>query len=241
MQLSNASGGATIGSPSLATVRISENESRPPITPPPKKGGGGAIGPLGLLLALLCFVVTPAFADTDPHAGHRKAMSSTQIGKSLHSYNVDDLEFVAMDGRESTLGEAINTGNPVIVNFIFTTCTTICPVQTATFAQVQRKLGERANDVTMISVSIDPEHDTPSRLRDYSQLFNAGPQWQFITGSMEEMIDIQKAFEAYHGAKMNHRPLVLIKAPDDERWLRLEGMAGASDILEELQEIMSRI
>ena len=71
-------------------------------------------------------------------------------------------------------------------------------------------------------------------------MFDAGPQWQFLTGSVDEMVDIQKAFKAYHGAKMNHRALVLIKGPDDDEWLRLEGMAGASDILAELQEIMSR-
>ena len=246
MQLSNASGGASIGSPSLATVTISENENRPPITPPPKKKGGGAVSPLGLLLLLLCVAFTPAgvrageAGEADPHAKHRKMMSATNVAISTHTYQVEDLEFVGMDGKDSTLGAAMATGNPVIVNFIFTTCTTICPVQTATFAQVQRQLGEQAEDVTMISVSIDPEHDTPSRLRAYSEMFDAGPQWQFLTGSVDEMVDIQKAFKAYHGAKMNHRALVLIKGPGDDEWLRLEGLAGASDILAELQEIMSR-
>jgi len=192
-----------------------------------------------LATAGIMLIATLSWAD-DPHAKHHKQMSAKNVSKSMHSYQVENLEFVGMDGSDSTLGDAMDTGNPVIVNFIFTTCTTICPVQTATFAQVQRNLGEQAEEVTMISVSIDPEHDTPSRLRKYSEMFSAGPQWQFLTGSVDEMVDIQKAFDAYHGAKMNHRPLVLIKAPDEEQWRRLEGMAGASDILEELQEIMSQ-
>ena len=192
-----------------------------------------------LAMASVIFIAMSSWAD-DPHAKHRAAMSRSEIGKSMHAYDVEELAFVGMDGNDSTLGDVLAKGNPVLVNFIFTTCTTICPVQTATFAQVQRKLGDRAGEVTMVSVSIDPEHDTPSRLKAYSEMFDAGPQWQFLTGSIDEMIDIQKAFEAYHGAKMNHRPLVLIKAPNEDQWLRLEGMASAADILAELQEIMSR-
>jgi protein SCO1/2 len=173
------------------------------------------------------------------HATHRKAMAGNHFSKSMRAYQVQDLGFVGKDGQESVFGDVIDTNKPVILNFIFTTCTTICPIQTATFAQVQRKLGEQAEDVIFVSVSIDPEHDTPSRLREYSEQFNAGPQWQFLTGSVSEMIDIQKAFHAYHGAKMNHRPLTLIKVPDSIEWIRLEGMVSAADIVAELERITS--
>jgi len=167
-------------------------------------------------------------------------MTVRRLQRSEAAYEFADSTATNMYGATSTLDEIVGNDTPVLLNFVFTTCTTICPVQTATFSQVQRKLGEDAQKVTMISVSIDPEHDTPTRLREYSELFKAGPQWHFLTGSTKEMIAIQRAFDAYHGAKMNHRPLTFIKAPDTAAWIRLEGMASAADILEELQAIMSQ-
>jgi len=122
------------------------------------------------------------------------------------------------------------------VHFIFTTCTTICPVQAATFAQVQRHLGDEAAEVQMVSVSIDPEYDTPERLTEYAEKFHAGPQWDFITGTSQQMIDVQKAFDAYEGNKMNHRALTLIRMPGSDEWIRLEGLIGASVIIDEVRK-----
>jgi cytochrome oxidase Cu insertion factor (SCO1/SenC/PrrC family) len=194
----------------------------------------------GLLIAVpLVGAATEQGEAPDPHAGHKMMMQQNTLQRSTHEYVYEGIPVTNMQGEASTLGEQVGDDRIVVVNFIFTTCTTICPVQSATLAQVQRQLGEKAGDVTMISVSIDPEHDTPARLREYSQLFKAGPQWQFLTGSADDMIRIQKAFDAYHGAKMNHRPLTFIKTPGETRWLRLEGMASAADIVGELQSIMS--
>jgi cytochrome oxidase Cu insertion factor (SCO1/SenC/PrrC family) len=175
--------------------------------------------------------------QADPHAAHKEMMGRANLRRSVATYNYQDLPVTEMGGGASTLGDQISGKQVVVLNFIFTTCTTICPVQTATLAQVQRQLGEQASDVKMISISIDPEHDTPSRLREYSEQFRAGPQWQFLTGSISEMISVQKAFHAYHGAKMNHRPLTFIKPPSDDRWTRLEGMASAADIVNALRTI----
>ena len=177
-------------------------------------------------------------AAADPHAAHKKMVSKNNLRRSFAIYPYQDLTVTDMGGDESTLGDQIGNQRAVILHFIFTTCTTICPVQAATFAQVQRQLGEHARDVTMISVSIDPEYDTPERLRKYSAQFNAGPQWQFVTGSASEMITVQRAFDAYNGAKMNHRPLTLIKPPGDTQWLRLEGLPSAAYIVSELQSMM---
>ena len=82
----------------------------------------------------------------------------------------------------------------------------------ATFAQVQRELGEDSNEVLMVSVSIDPEQDTPAELAAYAERFHAGPQWTFLTGSLEDSIAVQTAFDAYRGDKMNHTPLTLLRA-----------------------------
>ena len=206
--------------------------------------GAGLMAGLLVIVALagMANEANQAMATASPaansHAAHNKMARKNNLRRSSAIYQYEDLTVTNMGGDEITLGDQIGNQRAVILHFIFITCTTICPVQAATFAQVQRQLGEHAGDVTMISVSIDPEYDTPARLREYSEQFRAGPQWQFLTGSTSEMIEVQKAFDAYYGAKMNHRPLTLIKAPGDGQWLRLEGLPSATYIVSELQSMM---
>lgn len=196
---------------------------------------------LFLLVGLLVTSSASAEQTADPHAGHKAMMHEMDsFQRSVRVYDMDDTTVTTADSSLTTLAELVEDDKPVMVHFIFTTCTTICPVQAATFSQVQRQLGDEASAVQMISVSIDPEYDTPAKLRDYGEKFRAGPQWEFITGSTEAMIRVQKIFDAYEGNKMNHRPLTLIKIPGSREWIRLEGLIGASVIVEEYRKLQSR-
>jgi protein SCO1/2 len=176
--------------------------------------------------------------EADPHAHHRHMMESTNYSRSVHDYQLPDLELVNMAAEKISLLDEVNSGKPVMVNFIFTTCTTICPVMSATFAQVQSELGAESEALRMISFSIDPEQDTPERLREYAGRFNAGPQWQFLTGSLENSVAVQKAFDVYRGNKMNHEPTTLMKAADSDSWVRIDGLAKAADIVAEYHRLL---
>ena len=76
----------------------------------------------------------------------------------------------------------------VIINLIYTTCPKICPATTAQLAKVNDSqapwMGE---DVTMLSISIDPEVDSPERLKQYWELFGSKPGWLFLTGDYDEI------------------------------------------------------
>ena len=181
---------------------------------------------------------SPQQQAADPHAAHR-ATAANSLQRSVSAYQLAGLSVTEFSGKVAMLDTLVDTDRTVIVNFIFTTCTTICPVQTATLAQVQRRLGPEAEDVLMLSVSIDPEHDTPERLREYATQFGAGEGWSFLTGTSDEMIAVQVAFDAYMGSKMSHRPLTFLRAPGSPDWVRLEGMASAADIVEEYQRLKS--
>ena len=180
-----------------------------------------------------------ADADADPHAHHRAMMASQDYQRSEHAYALADIPVIDMEGRPSTLLAELNHGKPVMVNFIFTSCTTICPVLSATFRQVQDALGPEADDVRMVSISIDPEQDTPSRLREYAQLYRAGAQWQFLTGRLDDMVAVQKAFGVYRGNKMNHEPTILLRTEDGGPWVRLDGLARASDVTREYRDLIA--
>jgi protein SCO1/2 len=98
---------------------------------------------------------------------------------------------------------------------------------------VQAKLGERGAKIHMVSVSIDPEYDTPKRLLAYAKENKTGPQWDFYTGSIGDSITVQKAFDAYRGDKMNHAPVTLLRAAPGKPWVRLDGFASPDVIVKE--------
>jgi protein SCO1/2 len=178
--------------------------------------------------------------EADPHAHHRHMLESKTYSRSLHDYQLPDLQVVTMAGEKSSLLAEVNRDQPVMLNFIFTTCTTICPVLSATFSQVEQKLGAERERVRMISITIDPEYDTPARLRAYAARYGAGPQMQFLTGKLEDIVAIQKAFDAYRGTKMNHEPLTFLRMSAQEPWVRLNGLASAADVVREYRQLTAK-
>ena len=174
------------------------------------------------------------------HSKHMAMMNRGGYDRSMHEYQLPDRMLVNQAGERVSLQELLLSEGPVMVNFIFTTCTTICPVMSATFAQVQKSLGEEADRVRMVSVSIDPEYDAPERLREYAQRFDAGPQWQFLTGSLEDSIAVQKAFDVYRGSKMSHEPTTLLRRSHGEPWVRIDGIASAAELTSEYRRLVKR-
>jgi protein SCO1 len=177
-----------------------------------------------------------ASTAADPHAAHHHMMeqaSETGVRRSQAAYVVPDLRMVREDGKTVNLRGEIDDGRPVFVNFIFTTCTTICPVSSQIYSMLQRKLETDSSKVHLVSVSIDPEQDTPQRLREYAARFHAGKSWSHYTGSVEASVQVQKAFAAYQGDKMNHTPLTLYRAAPGQPWVRLDGFADADQLLSE--------
>jgi protein SCO1/2 len=184
---------------------------------------------------------------TDPHAAHQQMMMKMQdivkqqlkrgVVKKELNYTVPDVSLIREDGTRVSFKDELNDGKPVIMDFIFTSCTTICPVLSKTFSMVQNELGADAEKVHLISVSIDPEQDTPARLADYARRFKAGPEWHFYTGTTEASIAAQKAFDAYRGDKMNHEPVTFIRRAPGDPWLRMEGFATADEVVHEYHQL----
>ena len=74
-----------------------------------------------------------------------------------------------------------------LASFIFTRCEGICPLVSAKLARIQDAFAKES-DFHLVSISVDPEYDTPERLVDYAQKFRASPaQWHFLTGDMERL------------------------------------------------------
>ena len=196
-----------------------------------------------LRLALACAVYAigsaaqPVMAAQDHK--HHHAESAPGYARQAVTYNLPQTTLLRSDGVKTNFPNEIDDGRPVVLNFIFTTCTAICPILSQSFAEFQRKLGANSEKVRMVSISIDPEADTPARLTEYAKRFDAGRQWGFYTGSLQASVTLQKAFQAYFGDKMHHRPMTFMRAAPGQGWVRLEGFATPDELLKEYRQLVA--
>jgi protein SCO1 len=160
--------------------------------------------------------------------------------RSVTSYQVPNVTLLNQDGEMVRLRSLTDAGKPVILDFIFTTCTTICPLLSAGLSNLRSELGERASRVQIISITIDPEHDRPERLKEYGSRFNAGEGWTFLTGSRDEIGRVLKAFDAFIVDKMSHEPLYILRGPNSDEWVRIRGLIGMGDLLNEFRRIENK-
>jgi protein SCO1/2 len=110
--------------------------------------------------------------------------------------NVKASEFILTDQDSRRFDSAQLRGKVVVLNFIFTTCTDVCPLFTANLTQLQRKLNGRfANDIFFVSITTDPEIDSPQVLKAYAQRHGAElKNWAFVTGPESELKRVWKSF-----------------------------------------------
>jgi len=201
----------------------------------------------GLLVVAATFPASPDFgAEHDQHqsmAGeqHQIDAEPSSFNRREADYKIPEIILLRQDGSQAQFPAELDDGRPVLLTFIFTSCTTVCPVINGVFARVQQKLGKEHERVHMLSISIDPDYDTPSHLNDYAKTLKAGPQWQFYTGTPEASIAMQKAFDAYRGDKMKHIPVFLLRAAPGKKWVRLDGLVNPNEVVREYRKLVGGI
>lgn len=212
-----------------------------------------AIAALPALLFALCAGSLPAAAGDEHqhhhHAGHDHA-SHDHAGHQAPAWDarweaaaldIPDLPVVSQDGRRLRFASDLVKGKTVAVNFIYTSCTTVCSPLTANFRQVQARLGDRVGkDVHMISVSVDPVVDTPARLKAFAGAFDAGPGWTFVTGAKADIERLMQAFGLPLGRKENHTPMIVVGNEPAGKWTRTWGLAPAEAIAGTIAETLAQ-
>lgn len=166
--------------------------------------------------------------------GARAVAAGPGYKRSVVRYTVPDVVLVNQDGAKVRLLSLIESGKPVILDFIYGTCTTICPVLSAGYTSVQAKIGPDPRKVQLISISIDPEHDTPKIMKAYLSQYRAKPGWDFLTGSREDINLVMKAFDSYIPDKMLHKQVTFIRSQVPGEWVRIDGLPGSSDLMSEI-------
>jgi protein SCO1/2 len=196
------------------------------------------VGASALALSLSAGVAT-AMPEGDAQSGMQMPASTDPVNVSWVDYQVPDLKLVRDNGATVSLPKELDDGRPVVMNFIYTTCETTCPLSSATFAQFQARLGADRKAVHLVSISIDPEQDTPARLREYAKKFGAGPGWQHYTGTLQASVTAQRAFGAYRGDKMSHIPVTFMRAAPGKAWMRIDGFVTPDQLVHHYRDMLA--
>ena len=141
---------------------------------------------------------------------------------------VPDVEVVDQEGKPVRFYNDLVKGRAVAINFIFTTCQSVCPPLGAAFGRLQATLKGRG--VRLISVSVDPVNDTPERLKAWADRFGAGPDWTLVTGRKQDVDGLLRALGVFSADRSNHSPLILLGDDRSGAWRRVHGMTPPEQI-----------
>ena len=143
-------------------------------------------------------------------------------------------------GQQMRLYSDLLKGKVVVINVFFTSCQGSCPVMAATFAKLQDRIGERlGKDVLMISISVDPETDTPAKLKEYAERFKAKPGWYLLTGTKENVtLALHKLGQQVENRE-SHQNLFIIGNEPTGLWKKAFGLANPAEIIKVVESVLN--
>lgn len=151
-----------------------------------------------------------------------------------------DLELVDQNGEKIRFYSDLLAGKIVVINSFFATCNGSCPVMSGTFRKIQAVLGDRlGRDVHLISISVDPETDTPAQLRKFAKAASAAPGWHFVTGDKKNVEAALHKLGLRTNSKETHTAVVLIGNEPKGVWKKAFGLAPSEDVVKLVQEVVA--
>lgn len=144
-----------------------------------------------------------------------------------------NIPLVTHEGKPVRFFDDLIKGKVVTINFIYTSCPDVCPLETALLREVQEILGDRVGrDVFMYSITIDPERDTPGVLKKYAEKFDVAPGWLFLTGKKEDITLLRTKLGLYSEAKGGdkleaHSVSGIMGNQSTGRWMRMSPFENA--------------
>ena len=190
-----------------------------------------------LTFCLLAVGIGQALAHSaDEHAGHdmpAKAARSESAQVKFADVTLED-----QNGKAVRLEKDLVTNKIVVMSFIYTSCTTVCPVVSSIMGKVQKQLGARVgSEVQLVSISIDPQRDDAKRLNDYARDFQKGPGWSWLTGSSQSINETLKGLGTFSGDFKSHQPLILVGDGNSRHWTRYYGFTDPNILTRQVEKL----
>ncbi|MDR0279551.1 MAG: SCO family protein [Paucimonas sp.] len=190
-----------------------------------------------LTLGLLAVAITQAQAHSaGEHAGHDMPAAAASAQET--SVRFANVALTDQDGQEVHLERDLVSDRIVVMSFIYTSCTTVCPVVSSILGKVQKQLGERVGrEVQLVSLSIDPQRDDARRLNDYARTFQNGPGWSWLTGTPSAVTETLKGLGSFSGDLGSHAPLILVGDGNSRHWTRYYGFTDPAVLIREVDRL----
>ena len=175
--------------------------------------------------------------DEHHHAASAVAPNTTSAAApSTTKVVLRDVPLVDATGKRLRLAQDVIGERIAVVNFIYTSCTTVCPVSSATFQQLQQRLGASlGKEVVLVSITVDPLRDTPQRLREYGARYRAAEGWTWLTGAKPDVDGALKGFGAYTPNFEDHPATVLVGDARAGKWTRFFGFPSVDDLVARIE------
>ena len=178
-------------------------------------------------------LAAPGWAHDVNHQGR----APVQADPSQIPVRVIDRPVLDQDGASHVFGRDVVSDRIVVIDFIYTSCATLCPMQSAILADLQDKVGDRlGRDVALISISIDPVTDKPARLKAEADRFGAKPGWRFLTGLPNDIEVILTGMQAWVETPEDHPGFFLVGSARESHWRKLGSLSSPDQLLAAVAE-----
>jgi protein SCO1/2 len=167
-------------------------------------------------------------------------MSKPAAEPSAAQKYFSDVELLNQDGEKVRFYTDVLKGKTVVVNAFFTTCTSVCPPMNRNMEMIQEAFGDRiGKDVFLVSITVDPETDTPARMKEYAQKFHAKPGWIFLTGKKENLDWALYKLGQYVESKDDHKTIMIIGNEATGLWKKAFGMAKSAELVQVVESVLN--
>ena len=144
-----------------------------------------------------------------------------------------DHELVDRTGDKKRFVSEVIGDRKAVIAGIYTGCTTICPITTLIFAELQEALGDRlGEEVRLISLSVDPSNDTPARLAEAADEIGARPGWFWLTGPSALQNEVLLGIGAYSTDVTEHPPVFVVGDGATGEFVQLYGFPSVDEFLD---------
>jgi protein SCO1/2 len=195
------------------------------------------------IVLLLALLLAPAASVAHDPAQHRAATEAPPEMRLPVIGPAPDFDLTSQDGSRVTLADF--RGKVVAVAFIFTTCPDICPMLTANMGRVQEKLGaDFGEKVAFVSITVDPEQDTPQVLKAYAEMFGADlTGWAFLTGDPQAIQNVARAYGVFAAKAIDGGVdhTLLTSIVDPQGVLRVQYIGSRFDLEEFRSDLLSLV
>jgi cytochrome oxidase Cu insertion factor (SCO1/SenC/PrrC family)/cytochrome c2 len=169
----------------------------------------------------------------------RSAAATTTSWGASH---IPNLPVTTQDGRTVHFYDDLIKNKLVVISFIYTSCTDLCPLTTARLAEMRDMLGDAVGrDVFFISMTVDPETDTPERMKAFADAYDASdrPGWVFVTGKPEDINKINARFgdKSAERGLSDHRNEIVIGNGKVGTWTRNSVLSDLEEVIRDIRSM----